>query len=418
LCFFNRMHAAILTLGLVIFLGHLLSALFRRTRIPDVLLLVGLGIALGPVGLHWVMREDFGRVGPVLTSIALIVILFEGGLGLSLASLRKGLVDTSALTFASAAATMALVAYFAQDHLGFWPALILGGILSGTSSAVVLPMVAALPLHERSKTVLALESALTDVLTIVVPFGLLPLALGGEMSGIDLARDVTVKPIMASILGIAGGIVWLYLQSGARRLPHFFSAVFAFVFVLYGAIEVMEFSGAVTALVAGVVISNPPGFLRERLQRAAQLEGRAVGEAISAFDRSIYAEVVFLMKLFFFVYLGLTLQFESARPYVVAGTLVAAIYAARTVLTRFTFPRELPARDAGVAAVMAPKGLAAAVIASAVAEQLPEIGPQLKELTFAVVLVSIVATSVLVPLVDVPGVRGVVGWWFGGYRPR
>jgi len=154
------------------------------------------------------------------------------------------------------------------------------------------------------------------------------------------------------------------------------------------------------------------------LQRAAELEGRAVGEAISAFDRSIYAEVVFLMKLFFFVYLGLTLQFESARPYVVAGTLVAAIYAARTVLTRFTFPRELPARDAGVAAVMAPKGLAAAVIASAVAEQLPEIGPQLKELTFAVVLVSIVATSVLVPLVDVPGVRGVVGWWFGGYRPK
>jgi NhaP-type Na+/H+ or K+/H+ antiporter len=67
---------------------------------------------------------------------------------------------------------------------------------------------------------------------------------------------------------------------------------------------------------------------------------------------------------------------------------------------------------------MAPKGLAAAVIASAVAEQLPEIGPQLKELTFAVVLVSIVATSVLVPLVDLPGVRGVVGWWFGGYRPR
>jgi len=60
----------------------------------------------------------------------------------------------------------------------------------------------------------------------------------------------------------------------------------------------------------------------------------------------------------------------------------------------------------------------AAVIASAVAEQLPEIGPQLKELTFAVVLVSIVATSVLVPLVDVPGVRGVVGWWFGGYRRK
>lgn len=402
------MHAAILSIGLVIFLGHLLAALFQRTRIPDVLLLIGLGIAMGPWGLHWLRLEDFGSAGPVLTTLALVVILFEGGLGMPLSALRRGLADASGLTFLSAAATLFLVAFMAEDELGWWPAMVLGAILSGTSSAVVLPMVGFLGLGERARTALALESALTDVLTIVLPFALVPLAAGGDVSSWIVGRDVGVKFLAALLLGWAAGRLWLRLQARARRLRNYFSALYAFVFVAYGVGEALSISGAIAVLVAGIVLANPP--------RSWSAAGTEV--AVTETDRAIHGEVVFLMKLFFFVYLGLSLRFDDHGPYVLAAQLVGAVYLARALVARLVLPRALERRDAAVAAVMAPKGLAAAVVASAAAELLPSGGAAVRDLAFAVVLVSIVATSLVVPLLDLPGPRHLVDLLFRPFAPR
>jgi NhaP-type Na+/H+ or K+/H+ antiporter len=128
-------------------------------------------------------------------------------------------------------------------------------------------------------------------------------------------------------------------------------------------------------------------------------------------DRAIHGEVVFLMKLFFFVYLGLSLRFDDHGPYVLAAQLVGAIYLARALVARLVLPR-------AVASVMAPKGLAAAVVASAAAELLPTGGAAVRDLAFAVVLVSIVATSLVVPLLDLPGPRHLVDLLFRPFAPR
>ena len=401
------MHAAIFTLGLVIFLGHLLSALFQRTRIPDVLLLIGLGVALGPAGLGWAGPQDFGEVGGVLSTIALIVILFEGGLGMPLASLRRGLADSVWLTIGSAVATLGLVCWLAGPHLGWWPALVLGAILSGTSSAVVLPMVAYLGLGDRARTALSLESALTDVLTIVLPFAFLPLAVGGEVSSWEVGGKLAFRFLAAIALGWGAGRVWLRLQKRARRLRNYFSAVFAFVFTVYGSGELLGVSGAIAVLATGVALANPGERLRAQLG----------DDGVTAIDRAVYGEVVFMLKLFFFVYLGLNLRFDSWDAYLAAAEVVGAVYAARALLVRFVLPRNLGRREAAVAAVMAPKGLAAAVVASAAAEQLGEGGADVKALAFAVVLVSIVATSTLVPVLAMPGVRGLVELLYRPFTP-
>ena len=82
-------HALVLVfIGLLVFLAHLFVALFERTRVPDVLYLILIGVIVGPV-LGIVSPEDFGKVGGVFTTVALVVILFEAGLELSVESLRS-----------------------------------------------------------------------------------------------------------------------------------------------------------------------------------------------------------------------------------------------------------------------------------------------------------------------------------------
>ncbi|MBM3214705.1 hypothetical protein FJZ36_07305 [Candidatus Poribacteria bacterium] len=97
------------SLGFLVLLAHFFTALFQRTFIPDVLLLTVLGIVIGPV-LGIVSPETFGSVGLAFSTIALIVILFEGGTDLSLSQLRRSFGQTVGLTLATFFATVALVA--------------------------------------------------------------------------------------------------------------------------------------------------------------------------------------------------------------------------------------------------------------------------------------------------------------------
>ena len=84
------MHTVVLAAGLFVFVAHLLELFFERTRIPDILLLMLLGLVVGPItGL--LALEDLGRVGDVLAIVTLAVILFESGLGLQITTLLNSL---------------------------------------------------------------------------------------------------------------------------------------------------------------------------------------------------------------------------------------------------------------------------------------------------------------------------------------
>lgn len=404
------MESVILALGLLVFLGHVLVAVFKRIRIPDVLLLMGVGIAIGPFGLGWVTPEHFGAVGPVMTAIALIVILFEGGLGTSLESLAKAAVGTASITLVTSAVTIGLIAIIAHDHLGGWmPALLAGAVLSGTSSAVVMPMISALALNAKARTILSLESALTDVTCIVLTVGLLDAALRGEPDAARMTGKALSSLVTAGALGLVGGVGWLLIHERLRAVPNTRLAIIAGVFVLYGLAEMLGFSGGIAALAFGITAGH-----WSRPEAPTTLAGLHIGR-LAEDERGLFAELVFLCKLLFFLYLGISLRFDHFDPYLIAGLIVAAVYAARTLFARWLLPRDCSWRDAAITAIMAPKGLAAAVIAATVAQAGAPSGEAIKELTYAVVLVSIVATSLLVPVVETRPARWLARRFFSSH---
>ena len=387
------MSTIILIIGMMIFISHFLAVLFRRTNVPDVLLLMVIGLMAGPL-MGWVRPEDFGKVGPVIATIALVVILFESGTSLRLDVMVKSLGITGKLTFGCFIATGGIVTAVATQALGMplVPALLLGVILAGTSSAVVIPMVESLRLQEGAATVLVLESALTDVLSIVGVFALLQIATDGDVGAGKLIGGVLASLMFAAVLGVLGGVGWLLILGRVRDFPNTISTTIAYAFLIYGISEFLGFSGAIAAMALGLTLTN---FNPRWLKHLGGLDNKI--EALTPMDIAFYREAVFLLKTYFFVYLGISIRFSDTHLAIVAVGMMALVFLMRILLTRFVFaPRRFSLRDSAIASMLAPKGLAAAVLASLPLQYGVAEGALIRDTAYMVVLVSITLCAVLI----------------------
>ena len=397
------MSITILAIGLMVFFAHFLSLQFRKTNIPDVLVLMLLCILIGPL-LGVVAPQDFGKIGSVIATIALVVILFESGTSLNLGVLGKSLATTGVLSLVCFVLTAAIVALVgvAALQLEWLPAILLGVTLGGTSSAVVIPMVEALRLAEKPATVLVLESALTDVLCIVGVFALLQIYTQGGVEPGRLVGGVLAALVFATIIGVLGGIGWLLVLGKVRDFPNTISSTLAYVFIVYGVTEQLGFSGAIAALALGITMTNFEEFGLTRIQ---SLSSKSI-VPLNEMDRVFYRESVFLLKTYFFVYLGISIHFGAAHLALAAIAMTVLVFTMRTGLTRLVYrDAGYNLRDSALTSMMAPKGLAAAVLAGLPLQYGVAGGEIIRDTTYMVVLVSIALCALLVTLYPLPGVQ-------------
>ena len=381
----------IVFVGVLVFLAHIFTAVFSRTRVPDVLLLIIIGICVGPV-LGLVSPADFGAVGPVLTIVTLIIILFESGTALELMSLRSAVGGALALTTVTFFLSMGAVAGLALwlTDLELIPAFILGAIVGSISEAIVIPMVRQLRMRKNSQTMLSIESSVNDVLSIVITIALVEAYLRGEFQWAAVTGDLIAKFLVAVVFGVAGAFLWSRLLNRIHAIKNAMFTTAAFVFIIYGVVEILDFNGAIAALAFGITIGNVESirFYIFRRPQASDAEG------LSPTEKAFFSEVAFLLKTFFFVYLGISLELISGWLIQLALILTAVIFLLRIPAVKITVRQSIPARDASIVAIMVPKGLAAAVLAIIPIQAGVAGGELIKNVTYGVVLSSIVITSV------------------------
>lgn len=199
----------IVAVGLLVFMAHVFAEFFSRKKVPDVLLLIIIGLIIGPL-LHIVNIEQFGLVGPVFTTITLVTILFEGGTELNLEALRKSIKGTTLLTNLNFFATVIIVGLLGWlvFDLPVINAFMLGAIVGGTSSAVVIPLVRQLNMGNNSRTILILESAFSDVLCIVFALALVEAIELDEINIGLMIGQIFASFILATLVGLIGAIFW------------------------------------------------------------------------------------------------------------------------------------------------------------------------------------------------------------------
>ena len=375
----------LLAAGVVIFLGVAGEAFFKKTGIPDVAFLMILGVIIGPV-LGIIQAEAVIQVVPYFAALALIIIMFDGGLNLDI----KHIVKTAHYSF-----TLAIIGFIlsvviislATHYVLEWTwleSILLASIVGGSSSAIVFGLVRNIRISEETKSILSFESAVTDILATIIAFILFEAVLAGHFDLQTLQETIGRAIVVGLVLGFGVGIPWMYISTKLGNAQHGYMLTLSILFVLFFLANSFGESGALTALVFGLMIGNKrhlSKILRFKLPRIER-------------DDPTHNQLTFLVRSFFFVFVGLMATFGQIE-YVIFGVVVTiAVFIGRAGVVKAVLTKRFSKLDKSVTNSMIPRGLAAAVLATyPITMGLPN-AEAYPEIIFFIILSSVIITTI------------------------
>ena len=385
---------ALILLGGIVALGFLGNLFFERTRIPDVLFLIGAGLLLGPV-FALVAPGAVRPAMPYFGALALVIILFDGGLDLELSHLVGQAGRALLLLTLSFGITLILI----YPILGYGlqlagiPAWTTAAALSCTSAPILIPILGKLVPKSPVGSLLTIESSLSDALAVILVLFLLDLESVGAQGAIlpiSFLMDIGISLILAVI----AGWLWLWILSHFSRRAFFSFLTVGYVFLLVGIIEILGGSGAVAALVFGVTLANGEAF--------AQLWGRENRDLIASYFqnhhlildskiREAQSEISLLVRTFFFVYIGIIFHGFGFTPvqWLTILCIFVLILAARFIsVSVLGHLWQTPKNDKLLMNAMISRGLATAVLAAIIAGEYPEIRTTIMSLAFVLIILT------------------------------
>jgi cell volume regulation protein A len=386
-----------LIIGLTIVMGFAATLVFERTRISQVIILMLFGFLLGPVfGLLDVSTGSvMVSILPFVATLALIVLLFDGGMEFDIFATAKAIPKSLLFTLLVFILSLIFVSLFAVLLLG-WPLLhgaLLGAVIGGVSSAVVITMVENTGLKKETKSLLTVESTMTDALCIITAVIIAQLIAANVVPTAGAVVNLLLSQFtIAILLGIVGAAIWVAIIDRFALHNYAYMLMLALVFIIFSVTESVQANGGVAVFVFGLLLGNA--------RKIGKLANMKWEDPMNRMMRLFQEEVTFFVRTFFFVYVGLLLSLEyfTLTVIVISIGLVAILIIPR-LITKNLVLRDLRMRDSDVVMSMMPRGLAAAVLAT-----IPlTIGikiPIFQELVFGVLLFSNVAATFGVYLFD------------------
>ena len=326
----------LLAAGVVIFLGVAGEAFFKKTGIPDVAFLMILGVIIGPV-FGIIQAEAVIQVVPYFAALALIIIMFDGGLNLDI----KHVIKTAHYSF-----TLAIVGFILSviiisvgaHYVLEWTwleSILLASIVGGSSSAIVFGLVRNIRISEKTKSILSFESAVTDILATIIAFILFEAVLAGHFDLQTLQETIGRAIVVGLVLGFGVGIPWMYISTKFGNAQHAYMLTLSILFVLFFLANSFGESGALTALVFGLMVGNKSHLAKILRFKLPRIE----------LDDPTHNQLTFLVRSFFFVFVGLMASFGQIE-YLIFGVLMTiAVYFGRILVGKITLTKRFSLLD-------------------------------------------------------------------------
>jgi len=364
--------------------GITAQSVAQHLRIPGIVVLLAVGVLLGPDGLGIVRPGDLGDGLHMLVGFAIAVILFEGGLNLEWRRLRSEAAAIRGLVTGGALVTWLGGALAVHWILGWgWSTSILfGSLVIVTGPTVITPLLRRIKLNRKLETVLEAEGVFIDAVGAIIAVVALEVVLSPGGSSLALGFVSVPTRLVAGVVGGAvGGAVMALLLRIRGVVPEGLENVFTLalalaIFQITNALS--PESGIVAVIVAGLVVGNSRTDVKHELKEfKEQLTVMLIGMLFVLLAADVrVADVVGL----------------GAGGLMVVAALMFVVRPVGVILC--TSHSGMTWRDKAFMSWLAPRGIVAAAVATLFQERLSHAGiaggEEMRALVFLVIAVTVV----------------------------
>lgn len=374
---------ALWALCLAVGAGCLLTVLSRRLHLPTIVLLLLGGFALGAEGLNVLHPNELGEFLPMIVSLAVGLILFEGGLTLEIkdfshtSTVIKRLLTVGVLiTWLGSALTAFLVFDISPSF-----ALLMGSLIIVTGPTVIVPLLRRIRVEQKIGSILHWEAVLIDSIGVFI--AILCFEWVVEGGGTVALPNFLIRVVSGVGIGVIGGYL-IYWFMKHDWVPDNIVNAFALAsaMLLFGATELIKpEAGLLSVTIAGLIVGlNKPRQLRE----------------VKAFK----AEIVDLLIGLLFLLLVARLELQQFIDFFSVGggwVLFSVILLIRPIsIALSSWGTALNIREKALLSWVAPRGVVAASMASLFALSLQSKGDPEGAALMESFVYSIICATVLI----------------------
>lgn len=284
------------------------------------ILLLGVGALVGPSVLGLVSNPLGGTGAQLLFNIGVALILFHGGVGVSLRVISRTAIGLGLLVLPGVLLTALIVgsAVYMVFGVEFAVALMIGAVLASTDPAILIPLFERLNLRPKvSQTVIA-ESAFNDVTGTVLTLTLLGVVEAGNLTVSEPVIEFSRELALGGAFGLVAGLLLAYAVASTVRAGIWDEApgvaILAVVALAYFSTDFVGGSGYLSAFLMGLIVGNMDRIgLGQHDRNAEMLENFA-------------GQISEIATILVFVTLGMNLPFDALWQYLFGGLIVMFVF--------------------------------------------------------------------------------------------
>ena len=371
----------IIIFSVTIIISYFFNLYAKKSGIPAVLLLIGLGIVINySLRFSGYEKPDLSQTLETLGVVGLILIVLEAALDLKLLKEKIGLIVKSFLValigLAGTSYLSALALNYVMD-VEVLNALLYTIPLSILSSAIILPSID--DLEEYKREFMIYESTFSDIIGIVGFYSVLTMV--GSQTGESVYGEVFGNLALTVIFSIIISYILIYIFQNIKGHVKLFLLI-AILLLLYAIGKMFHLSSLIIILIFGMILNNYKVFFRGGLMKLLNIERV---EQVLEDMKVVTAETAFVVRTFFFIIFGWSVYLGSLLSFKVIGIgllILAIIYLVRAV-TLFIFN----GFNIKTQLFLAPRGLITILLFFAIPEEL-SIGAEFQGVLLFVILVS------------------------------
>ena len=251
----------LLVAALLLLIGIASSGFSSRVGLPGLVLFIVVGMLAGSEGIGGIGFENY-TLAHGFGTVALAIILFDGGLRTSIASVRSVLGPALLMATVGVVLTAGITGYAAHLilDLSLLEGMLLGAVISSTDAAAVFAILrnSGLYLPDRISSLLEVESASNDPMAIFLTVGMIGLLTGSVSGGASLGLLFVEQMVIGSAIGVATGYLTVKLLPRLDLSTVALYPLFALGggLLAFGVAALLGGSGFISVYIAGILIGN------------------------------------------------------------------------------------------------------------------------------------------------------------------